>query len=85
MFFQKGKNVLVHCKAGVSRSACLIMSYLIDKFKVNFRGSYDILVKQRPCVGPNRGFQRQLMKYTNDKLKTKQTFADNQPAKERAT
>ena len=44
-FFNNSNSILVHCKAGVSRSACLIMSYLIVKFKLNFRKSYDVLVK----------------------------------------
>ncbi len=32
---QEGRNVLVHCTLGVSRSATVLMAYLIHKYRLS--------------------------------------------------
>ena len=82
----KGENVLVHCYAGISRSATIVLNYLLRSFyqnrnNKNFTNPQEILqsvlnfVRQRrPIVNPNQGFLNQLLRktiqYSNEYLKT---------------
>jgi protein-tyrosine phosphatase len=70
-------RVFVHCRAGVSRSASLILAYLLIHSE-QFRALHDALqfvVSQRPCVCPNDGFITQLIDYERHKL-GQSTIAD---------
>ncbi|CAG9759999.1 unnamed protein product [Ceutorhynchus assimilis] len=60
------ENVLVHCNAGVSRSASVVMSYLIVQNKLSFKNAYELVKKARPCIRPNDGFMIQLRKLKNN-------------------
>lgn len=51
-------NILVHCRSGVSRSASLVISYLIHHYRLTAVDAYYYVKKRRPCVLPNLGFQR---------------------------
>ena len=53
-------KVFVHCFAGVSRSATLVIAYFIWKNKSTYKESYEFVKKHR-LVGPNIGFIRQLL------------------------
>lgn len=53
-------NVLVHCNAGVSRSASVVIAYLILYQKLSFEDAFDVVKKARPCIRPNDGFMVQL-------------------------
>lgn len=61
-----GRNVLIHCAAGISRSAALLISYMMNKYQATFENCYDHVSKKRPCVMPNTGFVKQLKKYGGD-------------------
>lgn len=60
---EKGEGVLVHCRMGISRSATVVMAYLM-KYGTNLQRpevtSYDVAFQQvkatRPEVCPNFGF-----------------------------
>lgn len=43
-------NVLVHCKEGDSKSAILVIAYLIYKFKISDIKALEIVKKKRPYV-----------------------------------
>lgn len=58
-----GGVVLVHCFQGVSRSASIIIGYLITYNSMNFEQAYDYLKHKRACVNPNYGFMNQLRNY----------------------
>ncbi|KAK6166320.1 hypothetical protein SNE40_023045 [Patella caerulea] len=65
-FIEKGRKsgcVLVHCNAGVSRAATLVISYLMKFNKMNFQEAYDYLKEKRPAIRPNDGFVHQLKQY----------------------
>ncbi len=54
---------LVHCYAGISRSASLVISYLMKYLNMTFREALTHCRKSRPQVNPNNGFRAQLMEY----------------------
>ena len=59
--FIKGKEkVLVHCVAGASRSATIVIAYLMWTNKWKFDKALDFVTTKRPIVCPNYGFQNQL-------------------------
>ena len=53
-------KVLLHCQAGVSRSATFMMAYLMWKNSGGFREALDFVSKKRCVVSPNGGFIGQL-------------------------
>uniref|UniRef100_A0A667WZM1 Dual specificity protein phosphatase n=1 Tax=Myripristis murdjan TaxID=586833 RepID=A0A667WZM1_9TELE len=56
-----GGKVLVHCHVGVSRSATLVLAYLMLKQKLTLVEAI-CAVKDNRGVIPNRGFLRQLIR-----------------------
>lgn len=54
---------LVHCYAGISRSASLVISYLIKFEKMTVSAALMHCRQIRPKVSPNPGFLKQLIKY----------------------
>ncbi|KAM3875076.1 dual specificity protein phosphatase 14 [Diretmus argenteus] len=56
-------NTLVHCTAGRSRSAALVMAYLMRSEGVTLRQAHEDVLEKRPFIRPNAGFWRQLMDY----------------------
>lgn len=61
-FIDKGKT-LVHCYAGISRSATIVISYLMKKHNMSFEEALSHCKKVRPIVNPNQGFIQQLTDY----------------------
>ncbi|KAG1747403.1 hypothetical protein EDB19DRAFT_1687252 [Suillus lakei] len=56
----KGRGVLVHCGAGISRSATIIAAYLMYSLKLDPASAVDMIRTVRPIVEPNEGFMEQL-------------------------
>ena len=52
----KGSGVLVHCYAGVSRSATIVIAYLMQEKNMNFDEAFQFASKRRPLIFPNIGF-----------------------------
>jgi len=63
------KNVLIHCHAGMSRSATIACAYLMKKYHLTFKDAMERLRSKRNCVYPNMGFERQLRSYEAQYLK----------------
>ena len=57
---KSGKNILVHCTKGVSRSASMVIAYIMVKYSVDFETAKSIVKSKRECVCPNDGFQQQI-------------------------
>ncbi|KAG7466844.1 hypothetical protein MATL_G00146590 [Megalops atlanticus] len=55
--------VLVHCNAGVSRSASIVVGYLMSREGLAFDEAFDSVKKERPAVCPNPGFLVQLKNF----------------------
>ncbi len=56
---RESKNILVHCFMGMSRSAALVMAYIMAREKQSVKKTLDQVRKKR-YVKPNMGFYKQL-------------------------
>lgn len=63
MVKDKGGRTLVHCAAGVSRSASVCIAYLMKYHRMNLKDAYTYVKSCRPIIRPNPGFFRQLIEY----------------------
>lgn len=56
-------KVYVHCVAGISRSATLVIAYIMKTRSMNYQEAFDLVRNQRRVIDPNEGFVRQLALY----------------------
>lgn len=70
---ENGGRILVHCNAGVSRSATVCIAYLMKVSALTFAQAYDLVKSKRPSVQPNPGFVKQLNKFDFSCVASKQT------------
>ncbi len=59
-----GKNVLVHCAQGKSRSACVVIAYLVWKNELSFNDAMHHVRKKRPAVSTK--FESLLQRFEKD-------------------
>jgi len=52
--------VLVHCLAGMSRSATVVVAYLLATTSMNTQEAISFVRSRRPIIQPNYGFEKQL-------------------------
>ena len=65
-FLAEPGATLVHCRSGISRSASMVISYLIKHYKLSAVDAFYYVKKKRPSVLPNLGFQKQLKAYQTE-------------------
>ena len=58
-----GKSVLVHCMKGKSRSATILIAYLMRKNHWTYEETFKFVKHKRDLVQPNKGFEEQLKKF----------------------
>ncbi|KAJ7698091.1 protein-tyrosine phosphatase-like protein [Mycena rosella] len=58
-----GDNVLVHCHQGVSRSASIVIAYLIRERGMSYQEAHTLVRRQRRCIRPNAGFETTLREW----------------------
>ncbi|CAN8102687.1 unnamed protein product [Discula destructiva] len=66
---KKKHKVLVHCRMGISRSACIAAAYIMYKNGQDFETTWEALRRSRPKVHPNSTFRRQLQVWYNVRFK----------------
>eukprot|EP01001_Neometanema_parovale_P008708 NODE_4970_length_996_cov_21.326460_g4763_i0.p1 GENE.NODE_4970_length_996_cov_21.326460_g4763_i0~~NODE_4970_length_996_cov_21.326460_g4763_i0.p1 ORF type:complete len:308 (+),score=54.41 NODE_4970_length_996_cov_21.326460_g4763_i0:53-925(+) len=59
----KNGKVLIHCRAGVSRSSCVSIAYLMWHAKMHLSEAYIYVKERRAIAHPNKGFLNQLMNF----------------------
>ena len=60
---QDGKRILVHCQAGMSRSASVAIALLSKYETVSYTEALRIVKSKRPICQPNEGFVKMLEAY----------------------
>ncbi|CAK1599282.1 unnamed protein product [Parnassius mnemosyne] len=55
-----GGTVLVHCYFGVSRSAAVVIAYIMEKYGLCYEDAFTLVKNKRRFIGPNLGFVAQL-------------------------
>jgi protein-tyrosine phosphatase len=61
-------KVLIHCMAGRSRSATILIAYLIDILGMDVDNILLAVQNKRKIVQPNSAFMKQLRKYHSEKF-----------------
>ena len=67
---ESGRKLLVHCQAGISRSATICIAYLMLTEGRSMEDAMEYVRSSRKCISPNFGFIGQLYAYENE-LKSK--------------
>ncbi len=62
-------SVFVHCNAGVSRAATVVIAYYMRTEKTDLSMAYEHVKSVRNCIRPNDGFMAQLKQYKHLLLK----------------
>lgn len=82
-FIEKAKAsngcVLVHCLAGISRSATIAIAYIMKRMDMSLDEAYRFVKEKRPTISPNFNFLGQLLDY-EEKIKS-QTGASGPKSK----
>jgi len=60
---QQQQPILIHCMAGVSRSATITIAYFMHQHKMSLKDAAAFVFKKRPIVFPNVGFIQHLMDF----------------------
>jgi protein-tyrosine phosphatase len=60
------RHVLVHCAAGVSRSATLVIAYIMESQKKSVEDAYAYVKSKRPIIHPNDHFLDQLKNFQEE-------------------
>ncbi|MBN3317438.1 DUS2 phosphatase, partial [Atractosteus spatula] len=65
---ESGGRVLVHCQAGISRSATICLAYLIVSRRVRLDEAFAFVKQRRGVISPNLSFMGQLLQFETDVL-----------------
>jgi len=60
---EQNGNVLVHCAAGISRSASVIIGFNMQRNNITYNAAFKQLYSVHPWVMPNSGFKKQLREF----------------------
>lgn len=61
-------SVLIHCYMGSSRSASVVLLYLIHRFKFSFEHALQLIKAKRPIVNINKNFLEDIQAYFDEDL-----------------
>lgn len=60
---QSGGKVMIHCTAGISRSAAIAIAYLMHARRLSVSEAYALVKSKRPVISPNLDFMGELQQY----------------------
>lgn len=74
---QLGKHVLIHCQCGVSRSATLVVAYVLYKNpSMSVQEAYDDVKKRSRWIGPNMNLIMQLQEFRSTLQRPQSRFGN---------
>ena len=50
--------IYIHCQAGISRSASVVIAYFIKKYKWTYLEALSFVSENRDFINPNKGFEK---------------------------
>jgi len=56
-------KVLIHGNAGISRSAAIVIGYVMEQYGVSYKQAFQYVQHKRFCINPNVHFENQLIEY----------------------
>ena len=65
-----GGTVFVHCHAGVSRSASIVIYYMMKTQRWSYIQAFQYVKSKRDIINPNQGFARQLVSVSPQAINT---------------
>jgi len=68
-FIENSEIVFVHCHAGVSRSAAIVIAYVMFKFEISFEEAFYYVKQRRTNISPNISFRKQLKEFEKELFK----------------
>lgn len=75
----RDSTVLVHGTNGNSRSATLVLAYIMEKFGLSQEQAFNIVKQKRASISPNEGFVNQLTEY-EPIYRARQTLNNGEPS-----
>jgi predicted protein tyrosine phosphatase len=75
---RRSAAVLVHCRRGISRSATLVIAYVMRYSRKTFEEAFDFVKQRREIINPNLGFVLAL-----ESFNARRAVSDPPPAEER--
>ena len=71
LWISEQRHVLVHCQSGISRSATVVIAYLIKHKGMSLIEAYEHCLSIRPMINPNDGFFRALQDFRDAVTQTR--------------
>lgn len=63
---KNGGSCLIHCMAGMSRSATITIAWTMKTYKLRYETALEFVKSKRPIINPNDGFIRQLQQWEKE-------------------
>uniref|UniRef100_T1IID6 protein-tyrosine-phosphatase n=1 Tax=Strigamia maritima TaxID=126957 RepID=T1IID6_STRMM len=74
-----GGKALIHCPAGVSRSATICLAYVMQSQQLRLDDAFEFVRSRRHVISPNFNFMGQLLKFESQVFPTTRNFNSNSP------
>ncbi len=74
----KIRNIFI---LGVSRSATIVLAYLMKYHHNTLKEAFYFLIEKRPQVWPNEGFLLQLLRYETELIRSREILNNNNKTK----
>lgn len=67
---EQEQRVLVHCRSGVSRSATIVLAYMVSARRYTLHDAFFLTKSNRSIITPNLGFMDRLCEWEEQELQS---------------